>query len=129
MEIEPDSLVEQRLRMVEECSILNWHLYIGGHLSQVAPMEAVQGDSTGVLAAVSTGSEVLRADVPHNHHLRDVLPQDRPGGGYRMIPSQWKMGNAFVFFPFNESYSVWSTYDCDANFLGWYVNLEMHSFL
>lgn len=128
MEIEPDWLVEQRPRMVEECSIINWHLYIGGHLSQVAPMKVVQSDSTGILAAVSTGSEVLRAHVPNDHHLRDILPQDRPVAGYRMIPSQWKMGNAFVLFPFSGSYSVWSTYDCDANFSGWYVNLEKHSF-
>ncbi|WRS29740.1 DUF402 domain-containing protein [Actinomycetaceae bacterium MB13-C1-2] len=92
-------------------------------------MRIVRSEPAGVLVAVSLGSEMLRVHIPNQLHLRDIPPSNRPAGGYAMVEGEWRMGNALVFFPFNEQYSVWSTYDGDANFSGWYVNLEEHSFV
>lgn len=103
---------------------LTLSLYLGGHLSVAAVARVVQWGSGGMLLWLAAGAPVWRVEVPEGGHLRDVLPEERPGEGYPLLVGEWRPRNNLVYLPTGAGFAVWWLFSADMAFEGWYVNLE-----
>ncbi|NUR91642.1 MAG: DUF402 domain-containing protein [Nonomuraea sp.] len=104
--------------------LVGMNLYIGGHLSMGLRTRLVERTPEGALLWLPMGTPMWRAVLPDGGHLRDVLPERRPPGGYPVREGTWKPRHNLVYQPADAGYAVWWGFSADLTFRGWYVNLE-----
>lgn len=100
-----------------------WGLYIGGFLSQAAVTRVLSDDNRGAVLWLGKGAPTWRA-ATGGKALRDIPLDERPDGGYPLIPHVWERNDVIIFQPLGCDYSIWHLTDATGKEAGQYINFE-----